>query len=134
MKIEQLERGQAYYRLTYADPELTIFGIEPMVYVGINIFPDDDSGGAIYYFQDTASYLTRGAATDLASSTRHPEISIRVFPFSAKEIGIAVVSLDDVIAALVDARAAQVAGDGGTAAAQPVGCEFADHGASPYCP
>jgi hypothetical protein len=104
MKIEQLERGEAYYRLTYADPVLTIPSVEPMMYVGTNIFPDDDSGSVIYYFQDTVSYLARGAATDLASSARHPEINIRVFPFSAREIGVAVVSLDDVIAALLDAR------------------------------
>ena len=42
--------------MTYADPALTIPGVEPMIYVGTNIADDDVPEIVIYYFQDTISH------------------------------------------------------------------------------
>jgi hypothetical protein len=100
-----LQIGQAYYRITYADPELTIPSLKAMIYIGTNIFPDDDADLVNYYFQDTVSYFARGAATDEAASARHPEIDTLVFPVLAQEIGSSIVSLEGAIEALRSAKA-----------------------------
>jgi hypothetical protein len=98
-----LQTGHAYYRITYADPALTIPSVKALIYIGVNIFPDDDADVVTYYFQDTVSYFARGAATDEVSSVRHPEIDIQVFPIHAREIGSSIVSLEGAIDALESA-------------------------------
>ncbi len=100
----ELQTGQAYYRITYADPALTIPSVKALIYIGVNILPDDDADVVMYYFQDTVSYFARGAATDEASSVRHPEIDIQVFPCHAQDIGSSIVSLEGAIEALQSAK------------------------------
>jgi hypothetical protein len=104
MTPTDLQTGHACYRLTYADPALTIPSINAFIYIGTNIFPDDDADVVIYYFQDTVSYFARGAATDESSSGRHPEVDIQVFPIHAQEIGSSIVSLEGAIEALQSAK------------------------------
>lgn len=80
MGPEDLKIGAAYYRLTFADVDLTIPGVEPMIYIGKNIFPDDDPASIVHYFQDTVSHSWRGPVTDDAHDSKHPEIESSVFP------------------------------------------------------
>lgn len=100
---DQLQLGEAYYRLTFSDPDRCIPGVEPMIYVGCNIFPDDDPAKRIFYFQDTVSFACRGSAVSVESVAKHPEIEIRVFPVNANEIGSEVVSLSGAISAMESA-------------------------------
>jgi hypothetical protein len=44
-----LQMGQAYYRITYADPALTIPSVKAMIYIGTNILPDGDTDVVKYY-------------------------------------------------------------------------------------
>ena len=48
MSPRDLKAGSAYYRVTYADSNLTIPGVEPMIYVGTNIADDDDPAMVVY--------------------------------------------------------------------------------------
>ena len=50
------EIGQIYYEVTFADPSLKIPRLEPMMFVGTNLFPDDEEEGVIsYYFRDATA-------------------------------------------------------------------------------
>lgn len=51
MTPEDLKRGVAYYRLTFADVDLTIPGVQPLIYIGTNVFPDDDQTSAVCYLE-----------------------------------------------------------------------------------
>ena len=104
MAPAQLQEGTAYYRLTFADEGLTIPGVQPMIYVGTNIFPDDDPASDVYYFQDTISHSWRGAVTDAAHDSRHPEIEAAVFPHTEREVQRDILTLSQVIAALTEAH------------------------------
>jgi hypothetical protein len=63
--MRSLVTGSTYYRLTYADPGMTMPGVRPIVFLGTNIFPDDAASPEItYYFQDTVSFQLHGSAAD----------------------------------------------------------------------
>lgn len=106
---ENLKQSAAYYRLTFADADLTIPGVQPMIYVGINIFPDDDPTSVVHYFQDTVSHSWRGPVTDAAHDSKHPEIESCVFPHTADEVQRDILTLDEVVAALTRALERTVA-------------------------
>ena len=111
MLPKDLQPGEAYYRVTYADDDLTIPGVRPMIYVGSNIFPDDDPASVTYYFQDTASHSSLGSVADAANDWKNPEVETEVFPHTAEEVERDVLTLADVVVALTKAQ--QRAGDGG---------------------
>jgi hypothetical protein len=61
----ELEVGRAYYRVTYADANLTIPGVEPLIFIGVNALePGSGSSERLYAFQDTTSYSRFGSAAD----------------------------------------------------------------------
>jgi len=101
---QDLKIGSAYYRVTYAAPNLTIPGVDPMIYVGTNIAEDDDPTAVIYYFQDTISYFWRGAVTDQAHRSKHPDIDVAVFPHTEHEVQRGVFTIDEVVFAVTKAR------------------------------
>jgi hypothetical protein len=101
---QDLKAGCAYYQVTYADPDLTIPGVKPTIYVGANISPDDDPASVIYYFQDTVSHSWRGPVTDAAYGSTHPEIEGAVFPHTEREVQREVFTLAEVIAKLTEAQ------------------------------
>ena len=105
MTAPQLVKGRAYYRITYAAANLTIPALQPMIYVGSNIFPDDDHSVVTHYCQDTISYFQVGAATSLATKQSASDVDIQVFPFHADEVGASLLTLQDAIKALQDALA-----------------------------
>ena len=104
MAPEQLQKGTAYYRLTFADSGLTIPAVQPMIYVGTNIFPDDDPASVVYYFQDTISHSWRGPVTDAAHDSKHHEIDAAVFPHTEREVQRDILRLPEVINALTEAH------------------------------
>ena len=104
MSPQDLNAGSAYYRLTFADIDRTIPGVQPMIYVGANIFPDDDPASITYYFQDTVSHSWRGPVTDEAHDSKHPEIETAVFPHTEREVQTGILTLAEVVAALTEAQ------------------------------
>jgi hypothetical protein len=64
MDTRTLEIGTTYFRITYADVARTMPGLEPLVYVGVDLFGPQPNGAAPkHYFQDTVSVMRFGLAT-----------------------------------------------------------------------
>ncbi len=61
---DELIVGQAYYRVTYADPRYTIPGVEPMIYLGQNVFDDDSNDSVTHYFQRPSDWNAYGNVLD----------------------------------------------------------------------
>jgi hypothetical protein len=61
MKAATLERGVTYFRITYPDPDLTMPGVEPIVFLSE---VTDEDGVHGYVFQDTVSYLRFGSGLE----------------------------------------------------------------------
>ena len=66
-KMNEPEVGKTYYYLTYADLGFTMPGLNPVVYVGKNIFGDEQEDK--YYYQDTPSFTRFGLATESSNSS-----------------------------------------------------------------
>jgi hypothetical protein len=86
-----LEVGRTYFRLTYADRDMTMPGVEPLVYVG-DADPSDDE--VPHIFQDTVSYVRFGSRLNLTQD--HDEIC--VYFISPDEIGLDIVDVQQVAA------------------------------------
>jgi hypothetical protein len=73
MKPENLEIGAAYYRITYARPNLTIPGVDPWIFIGTDVFDSENANEqTTYWFQDTASYFWSGSAASKKPPTDDP--------------------------------------------------------------
>jgi len=88
VKLE-LEVGHTYFRLTYADRDKTMPGVEPLVYIGD---ADAEDGAGPHVFQDTVSYTRFGSRLELAQD--HDEML--VYFVSPREIGSDVVDIHQV--------------------------------------
>ena len=86
----ELEYGQTYYQVTYADRDFIMPGLTPMVYVGENILDGDVSG--IHYFQDTVSVMKYGLVGDVEDTSE-----CCVSSFQLEELGHSIVSIDDAV-------------------------------------
>jgi hypothetical protein len=80
MKASTLEVGSTYFRLTFADRDLTMPGVEPVVYLGEVA---DVGGTQGFAFQDPASYVKHGSG--LEGEEQHEDIVLYFLPES--EIG-----------------------------------------------
>jgi hypothetical protein len=101
----QLTKGQAYYRITYADPQFTIPGVEPMMYVGVDLFPEEKAAEPRYYFQDTVSFHRRGSCVEYSGPRFSDEDTpFRVFSFTAEELGTGLVELSEAVRLLSEAN------------------------------
>jgi hypothetical protein len=49
----ELETGHVYFAVQFVDDEMLVPGVEPLVYLGPNLIPDDRG---LLYFQDAQSY------------------------------------------------------------------------------
>ena len=115
MSPHELKIGHAYYHVTYADRDLTIPGVEPMIYVGVNIF-DSEAGSshAMYAFQDTTSYSRFGSVVNYQGPANLSEEGAVVYSFSAEEVGD-LADLDGVVEAVRESQERKRAlGDRGT--------------------
>ncbi len=84
----ELEYGTTYYQVVYADPELTMPGLKPMVYIGENIFKNETE--ITYYFQDTVSVLVFGLVGEAKNTT-----DCHISSFPEDEIGACIVDIDE---------------------------------------
>lgn len=111
MDADTLEVGVTYFRITYADVAQTMPDIEPLVYVGLNIFGTPSDGVAKYYFQDAVSVVEFGLGVPLDQEMQPggetPDLTPtdhegRVYwGHEAREIGEVIVDLP-VLAAAID--------------------------------
>jgi hypothetical protein len=93
MSEQDLIVGQTYYALTYADPDWTMPGIEPMVYLGRNIFGEASGPETqLLYFQDAVSVVISGLATSAGFGG-----NAQVRPVSSSELGQSVLNLSEVV-------------------------------------
>lgn len=75
MKASALVIGGTFYRLTFADRDLTMPGVEPLVFLGQ---VTDDGGTQGFVFQDTVSYVRFGSG--LEGEEQHEEILLYFMP------------------------------------------------------
>jgi hypothetical protein len=75
MKAETLVIGRTYFRLTFADRDLTMPGVEPLVFLG-EVTEEGGSNG--FVFQDTASYVQYGSG--LEGDEQHEDIGLYFMP------------------------------------------------------
>ena len=80
MKASNLVTGRTYFRLLFADRDLTMPGVEPLVFLGE---VTDDSGTRGFAFQDTSSYVQYGSG--LEGDEQHEDIVLYFMPES--EVG-----------------------------------------------
>ena len=80
MKASSLVIGRTYFRLTFADRDLTMPGVEPLVYLGE---VTDDGGTPGFVCQDTLSFVQHGSG--LEGEEQHEDIVLYFMPES--EIG-----------------------------------------------
>ncbi len=80
MKSSTLVTGRTYFRLVFADRDLTIPGVEPLVFLGE---VTDDGGSPGFAFQDTGSYVQHGSG--LEGDEQHEDIVLFFLP--ADELG-----------------------------------------------
>jgi hypothetical protein len=71
MDTSALAIGRTYFRLTFADADLTMPGVEPLVFLGQAA---DDSGAQGFVFQDTVSYVRYGSG--LEGDEQHEDIAL----------------------------------------------------------
>ncbi|WP_444919111.1 hypothetical protein [Microbulbifer sp. JMSA003] len=81
------EYGTTYYQVVYADPKLTMPGITPKVFVGVNLFGTEKED--TYYFQDTVSVLIFGLIGEAEDTT-----DCKVSSFTQDELGVTIVTLE----------------------------------------
>jgi hypothetical protein len=103
MSPQDLKVGSAYYRITYADPKLTIPGVEPMIFIGVNVFESDgDSPEPMYAFQDTVSFSRFGSAAAYKGPANLSAAGAHTYSFTAAQVG-ELVDLSGAAEALNDA-------------------------------
>ena len=95
MKASTLILGRTYFRLTFADRDLTMPGVEPLVYLGE---VTDDSGTHGFVFQDTVSFVQHGSG--LEGDEQHEDIVLYFMPES--EVG-ALYDIDEVATEIAEA-------------------------------
>jgi hypothetical protein len=61
MDTAALVIGHTYYRLTFVDADLTMPGVEPLVFLGEAM---DEGGARGFVFQDTVSYVRHGSGLE----------------------------------------------------------------------
>jgi hypothetical protein len=75
MKASSLVIGRTYFRLTFADRDLTMPGVEPLIFLGE---VTDDGGTPGFVCQDTASYVQYGSG--LEGEEQHEDIVLYFMP------------------------------------------------------
>jgi len=95
-RMERLEVGCTYYRLTFADRDLTMPGVEPLVYLG-DADPEGDE--VPHIFQDTVSYSRFGSRLEMPQDREE----VLVYFVSPKEVGSGILDVQQVASAIAAA-------------------------------
>ena len=92
MNILALLVGKTYYRVTYADRDMTMPGIEPLVYIGDG---KHSNGEPFHAFQDAVSYVRYGSRLS-PGATDQDDLFVYFIP--PGEIGEDIVGLTELAA------------------------------------
>ena len=88
-----LIKGNTYYKVTFADPNLTMPCIEPLVYIGKNTYYEIEGKDVdTHQFQDTISYQKYGIITEAKNKD-----DCWVEIFEQEKIGKSLVDLEGAI-------------------------------------
>ena len=88
MSPQDLKIGSAYYRVTFADPKLTIPEVRPLVFLGLNVFDSDGGGkGPVYTFQDAQSFYRLGNAVDFKGTARLSAEGVQTYALTSAQVG-----------------------------------------------
>lgn len=100
-----LKHGEAYYMLTFADRDWTIPGVEPMIYVGVNVFDSHKAEAEPHYcFQDTVSFNRFGDATQYKGPANLADEGASIRSFTTRQLTSDVFTLEGIIAEMQAAR------------------------------
>jgi hypothetical protein len=83
MQPPSLVVGRTYYRLTFADRDLTMPGVTPLVFLGEIALEDGTPGFA---FQDTVSYVRFGSM--LQMHEHHEEVAVELLTAADLRTGV----------------------------------------------
>lgn len=76
--MRELQVGEVYYSVSFADPALRIPRVEPMMFIGTNLFPEhEEQGVTSYYFRDP---------TEPPEEEESEESAIEYFTCTAEEL------------------------------------------------
>jgi hypothetical protein len=103
MDPANLTIGASYYRLAFADAARTIPGVTPMIYVGVNVFPDDDTSTSVYYFQDIVSFSALGSVASSDYDSKRADVEAQVFPYTNSDLASEIMTLGEIVVALTEA-------------------------------
>lgn len=78
ISVDDLAIGEIYFAVRFADEQLLVPIVEPIVYIGKDLEPGDEG---LHYFQDAE---TRLAGVDYESAIRNDGASL--YPFRASEL------------------------------------------------
>jgi hypothetical protein len=92
LKADDLNEGETYFMVDYADPELLVPQLTPVVFVGRNLEAD---GSGHVYFQDMDSYRDGVRIDDLDSEENGGDLKGLLYKFAQKDP--AVVSFESAI-------------------------------------
>jgi hypothetical protein len=95
MSPTTLVNGRTYFRLTYADRDLTMPGVQPLVFLGE---VTDENGTHGFVFQDTESFIQHGHG--LEGDDQHADISL--YFLADSDLG-AVWDLEEIAAEIAEA-------------------------------
>jgi hypothetical protein len=95
MKSSALVIGRTYFRLVFADRDLTMPGVEPLVFLGE---VTEEGGTQGFVFQDTLSFVEHGSG--LEGDEQHEEITLYFMP--AAEVG-AMYDIEELAAEVAEA-------------------------------
>jgi hypothetical protein len=101
MTDSSLTVGATYFRLTFADRDLTMPGVQPLVFLGEIDRPES---GTALTFQDTVSYVRYGSRFGAKEGFDEMEI----YFLSHEEVGSAVLSIEQAAREVSEAAARAV--------------------------
>lgn len=73
----KLEKGKAYYEVSFSAHDVEIPEIDTYIYIGFDIF---NEGKGDHFFQSPWSYFTHGDFTEITDPKMKPKAQISVMP------------------------------------------------------
>jgi hypothetical protein len=90
MSPQDLKIGSAYFQVTFSDNEFTIPGVDPMIYIGVDVIEPDPlserSDQPRFVFQDTVSFWRFGSATDYKGTANLADEGACVYSFTLGDL------------------------------------------------
>jgi hypothetical protein len=90
MSPQDLKIGSAYFQVTFSDREFTIPGVDPMIYIGVDVIEPDPSSDLSdqprFVFQDTVSFSRFGSLVDYKGSANLEDEGAYVYSFTLADL------------------------------------------------